>query len=97
MAILKNGELLANGPVKELLAEDEIIEISCADNNKLKQLLKDTRLVKEVETENGLLVITLLEKVSPADINAFAFSKNMIIHHMLSRKRSLGISVPGTG
>ena len=36
MAILKKGELLANGPVKELLAEDEIIEISCDNNDALK-------------------------------------------------------------
>jgi len=89
VAILKNGELLASGPVKELLAEDEIIEISCVNNEKLKQLLEQARMVKEVETENGLLVITLHENTSPADINAFAFSNNLVIHHMLSRKRSL--------
>ena len=87
--ILKNGELLASGPVKELLAEDEIIETSCENNEKLKQLLEQAKMVKEVETENGLLVITLHEKISPADINAFAFSNNLVIHHMLSRKRSL--------
>lgn len=89
VAILKNGELLASGPVKELLAEDEIIEISCEKNEELKQLLEHAKMVKEVETENGLLVITLHEKISPADINAFAFSNNLVIHHMLSRKRSL--------
>ena len=89
VAILKNGELLASGPVKELLAEDEIIEISCENNEKLKQLLEHAKMVKEVETENGLLVITLHENISPADINTFAFSNNLVIHHMLSRKRSL--------
>jgi len=89
VAILKNGELLANGPVKELLAEDEIIEISCNNNEELKQKLKGSSLIKEVETENGLLVLTLNENVGPADVNAFAFANKLIIHHMLSRKRSL--------
>ncbi len=89
VAILKKGELLADGPVKELLAEDEIIEISCQDNDSLKKKLKGSPLAKDVETENGLIVLTLAEKVTPADVNTFAFSNNFVIHHMLSRKRSL--------
>jgi ABC-2 type transport system ATP-binding protein len=89
VAILKKGELLANGPVKELLAEDEIIEISCNNNEKLREVLKGSDLVKEMETENGLLVLTLRDQVGPADINSFAFANKLVVHHMLSRKRSL--------
>jgi ABC-2 type transport system ATP-binding protein len=89
VAILKKGELLANGPVKELLAEDEIIEISCNNNDALRTKLKQSPLVKEIEVENGLLVLTLSDQVSPAEINAFAFANSLVVHHMLSRKRSL--------
>jgi len=89
VAILKKGELLADGPVKELLAEDEIIELSCNKNEVLKAKLENSGLVKEIETENGLLVLTLNEKVTPSEINAFAFEQNLVIHHLLSRKRSL--------
>ncbi len=89
VAILKKGELLANGPVKELLSEEEVIEVSCADNQKLKSELGGSSLARELEEENGLLIITLKEGVVPADINSFAFSHQLVIHHMLSRKRSL--------
>ena len=89
VAILKKGELLANGPVKELLAEDEIIEISCNNNDQLKSALKGSSLVKEIETENGVLILTLNDKVKPAEINSFAFDNKLVVHHMLSRKRSL--------
>jgi ABC-2 type transport system ATP-binding protein len=89
VAILKRGKLLANGPVKELLAEDEIIEISCDQNGILKKKLEESPLVKEVEIENGLLVLTLNEQVTPGEINSFAFSNQLVIQHMLSRKRSL--------
>jgi len=89
VAILKKGELLASGPVKELLAEEEIIEVACSDNQLLQKKLAGSQLVKEVATDNGKLVLTLNEKVMPADINAFAFSHKLVIHHMLSRKRSL--------
>ena len=89
VAILKKGELLANGPVKELLAEDEIIEISCNNNDLLKSALKGSSLAKEIETENGVLILTLNDKVKPAEINSFAFDNKLVVHHMLSRKRSL--------
>jgi ABC-2 type transport system ATP-binding protein len=89
VAILKRGELLADGPVKELLAETEIIEISCADNPSLKTKLESSGLVEEIDLENGLLVVTLKEKVQPADINAFAHANKAVLDHMLSRKRSL--------
>lgn len=89
VAILKKGELLANGPVKELLAEDEIIEISCNNNDALRLALEESSLVKEMETENGVLILTLHEKVKPAEINSFAFDNKLVVHHMLSRKRSL--------
>ena len=89
VAILKKGELLADGPVKELLAEDEIIEISCNNNDELRNKLKGSGLVKEIEAENGLLILTLSEKVGPAEINSFAFTNKLVVHHMLSRKRSL--------
>jgi len=89
VAILKKGELLANGPVKELLAEDEIIEISSNNNEELKKLLKGSPMVKDIKTENGLLVLTLNEEVKAADVNSFAFANKLVIHHMLSRKRSL--------
>ena len=89
VAILKKGELLAEGPVRELLAEDEIIEISCNDNDHLRKKLTGSTLVKEIEAENGLLVLTLEDKITPAEINRFAFDNNLTVHHLLSRKRSL--------
>ena len=89
VAILKKGELLAAGPVKELLAEDEIIEISCDDNELLRGKLYGSKLVKKVDSENGLLVLTLNENISTSDINHFAFSNQLVLRHMVSRKRSL--------
>ena len=89
VAILKKGELLANGPVKELLTEDEIIEVVCGDNRKLAEALKGANLASETSEENGMLIMTLREGVKPADINTFAFSREIVISHMVSRKRSL--------
>jgi ABC-2 type transport system ATP-binding protein len=89
VAILKKGELLATGPVRELLTDEEIIEVSCSDNRRLRSELGTSSLAREVAEENGLLVLSLNDGVEAADINSFAFSKGLVIHHMLSRKRSL--------
>lgn len=89
VAILRKGELLANGPVKELLTEDEIIEVSCEDLEKLSNALLEKGLVRETSRENGKLVMTLNPGISSSDINAFAFSCQLVISHMVSRKRSL--------
>jgi len=63
--------------------------VACDNNDLLKEKLSGSGLVKEIETENGKLVLTLDEKVSPGEINAFAFAQHLVIQHMLSRKRSL--------
>ncbi|MCP4310685.1 MAG: ATP-binding cassette domain-containing protein [Bacteroidetes bacterium] len=89
VAILKKGELLANGPVKELLSEEEIIEVSCSDNSTLADALKGAGMATETSMENGLLILTLKDGVTPAKINSFAFTKQLVISHMVSRKRSL--------
>jgi len=89
VAILKKGELLACGPVRELLTEDEIIEVSCDNNELLREKLARSGLVKQVEAENGFLVLTLNDGTTAAGINSFAFSNRLVIHHMISRKRSL--------
>jgi hypothetical protein len=52
-------------------------------------MLLESGLIKEVETENGLLVITLKENITPGEINSYAFTREVVIEHMLSRKKSL--------
>ncbi|MBN2698634.1 MAG: ABC transporter ATP-binding protein [Bacteroidales bacterium] len=89
VAILKKGELLASGSVKELLSEQEIIEVQCSEPARLHEYLKDSGLTREIESSNGTLILTLNDRVRPEEINAFAFSKNIILSHMVSRSKSL--------
>lgn len=89
VAILKNGELLANGPVRELLTDDLVVELSCSDNKVLAEKLREAGLIKDAEFENGSLVITVQEGIDAAKINAFAFKEKLVIEHLISRNRSL--------
>lgn len=89
VAILKNGELLAAGPVKELLSEQQIIEISCSDPATLEGHLKRSGLVEKIESQNGILILTLQDHVKTEEINAFAFSHNIVLNRLVSRNKSL--------
>lgn len=89
VAIMKHGNLLASGSVKELLTEDEVVEFSCADNKKLKNLLEKSDVVSEVHFDNGLLLATLTRDKEIGDLNIFAFRNDITLDHLLSRKKSL--------
>lgn len=89
LAILKQGELLAFGSVKELLAEEEMIEFASSDNEALLEKLKESKLIKEIDKENGILSALLEQNVTPADINSFAFKNKITLTHLVSKKKSL--------
>ncbi len=89
LAILKQGDLLATGSIKEILSEEEMIEFSSSDNEMLKQKLESSNLIKEIEQTNGLLTAHLEKDVDSGDINNFAFENKITINHLISRKKSL--------
>lgn len=89
VAILKKGSLLAAGSVKEILTEEEVVEFSSSDNEKLMKLLEKNNVVTETRKENGLLVAMLQPGMKIGDLNAFAFENNVVIDHLVSRKKSL--------
>lgn len=89
VAILKKGNLLAAGSVKEILTEEEVVEFSSADNDKLMKLLEKNDVVKETRRENGLLVAMLQPGMKIGDLNKFAFEHDIVMDHLVSRKKSL--------
>ena len=89
VAILKKGDLLAAGSVKEILTEEEVVEFSSQDNGKLLKLLEKNDVVTETRQENGILVAMLKPGMKIGDLNRFAFENNVVIDHLVSRKKSL--------
>jgi len=89
LAILKQGDLLVAGSVKELLAEEELIEFSSSDNETLLKKLNESKLTREIEKKNGVLSAILSQSVTSADINSFAFKNKITLTHLVSKKKSL--------
>ena len=90
MAILKRGELITSGKVKEILSGEDIVELSAADNRRLFEVLNGLSGKSKVEDEN--VVIKIYFPVGTADlsaINSYCFNNGIILNHLLLKKKSL--------
>lgn len=89
VAVLKNGEAIAQGRVHELLAVDDPVIVSCKEAEKLKEEIVRAGLSESIEKNGDELIIVLKQGKKAGDINEFAFSKGIVLDHLETRKKSL--------
>ncbi len=89
VAIIKNGNLLAQGTVGAILSSDVEVEIASPDQSKLKELLVNHPQVKSISNKANMLVLTVEEDFSAGDISLLAAQNGIGITHLLAKKRSL--------
>lgn len=90
VAILKKGEVITYGKVDEILSNEDMVEVSAADNKKLFAVLQYLPGKTKVNDENALLKIFF--PVGTADlssINKFCFENGVILNHLVLKKKSL--------
>lgn len=89
VAIIKNGKLLATGPVGAIISNDRLIEVAAADREALLSLLRGLSLVNRIDEENGRLTLSVDEALTAADLNRLAYEKGVVLTHLVARPRSL--------
>ena len=89
VAIMKKGRIIADGPVKELLAEGDMLIVSAREPEKLQTILRHSSLVASVSRENDTLVLSLKKETTPEDINELAFREGVILTRLEPRKKTL--------
>ncbi len=89
VAIIKNGNLLANGRMDAIINNEVKIEIASAQNVDLHTLLENLPWVKNIADLNGQFEVILEAGKSASDLNVEAFEKGIVLHHLISKKRSL--------
>lgn len=89
VAILKQGNLLAAGPVNELLTKDDTILVRSENLEKLQRFITDKSLAKWVEQENSLLKLALAKDLSSGDLNRLAFENGIVLEYLEVRKPDL--------
>ena len=89
VAILKSGELIANGKVGELLSAEETVIINSDKKEELEQSLKESNLVKDLYTVEEDLAVVLNNDYNVSDLNRFCSEKGFILTKILVKKQSL--------
>jgi ABC-2 type transport system ATP-binding protein len=88
VAVLKKGNLLAEGRVDEILPDQNTWEISSGNLESLAMIFSLNPQVKEIKREEGVLIITAPGATGEA-INEYAHSNGIFLSHLKYRKQSL--------
>lgn len=89
VAIIKNGKLLATGPIGAILSDDLLLEIGSDDLESLNTFLSEISWIKSVKPKNGVLECMMGEEHSVSEINQLAFQKGITLNHLVGRKQKL--------
>ncbi|GAO44949.1 ABC transporter ATP-binding protein [Flavihumibacter petaseus] len=90
MAILKSGQIITTGSVEEVLADEDIVEVSAADNTQLAAILDHTSGLKRLEKEQQVLLLYFEKGMAdPAKINQLAWERGITLKHLSVRKKRL--------
>lgn len=88
--ILKHGNLLISGPVKEILRNEDILVIETENMAALQQLLTTLPHFIELKQQKSFCEIYFKSNsISPAEFNAYCFNNGIVLSHLEIKTKSL--------
>lgn len=90
VAILQKGNLVTSGHVNDVLVNEDIVEMSCADNQQLLMILNGyEKAVSVKQHENRIQLIFKSGAANLEQVNRFCFEKGIVLDHLQLKKKSL--------
>jgi ABC-2 type transport system ATP-binding protein len=90
VAIIKRGTLITTGAVEDVLADEDMIEISAADMKALATAMSHYGNGTKVIQEGIYLQVNMPKGTAKLDdINNYCFSKGIVLNHLLFKKKRL--------
>ncbi|MDE3251809.1 MAG: ABC transporter ATP-binding protein [Bacteroidota bacterium] len=90
VAILKRGSLLTAGPVDEVLANEDIVEVSATDTAQLLSVLQSFPGYSHIKEDGKLIQLFLpVGTARLEDVNRFCFEKGITLNLLTAKKKSL--------
>lgn len=90
VVVIRKGVKLYSGRVDEMTASNGLFELKVeGDNSNLVRLLEAHTSIGSVKKEDDLIIATLNNPVSAADMNKHLFNSGVIVSHLVKRKPSL--------
>jgi ABC-type multidrug transport system ATPase subunit len=88
-AVLNFGQIIYSGKVNDVSREQQIVEVGSTVAGRLEEIIKKFPGILKYEKEDEKMVVTLKADSSIADLSKFLFSNNIILTHLVVRKKSL--------
>jgi ABC-type multidrug transport system ATPase subunit len=87
VAILKQGDLLASGSVKEVFQENDIVQLAAYDKENLKRILSNLNGCTKMDEVNGIIELSYnAGNADLASINKFCFDNGITLSHLQLKK-----------
>lgn len=90
VAILKKGELLISGNMRDLMSGEEIIHLDAADLTRLLAILQDYPGISSMKIAQEKLMLSAVSgKIELDNLNAFCFQQGIVLRQITLHKKSL--------
>ncbi len=90
VVVIRKGVKLYAGRVDEMTASNGLFELKVeSEETKLTELLESHNSISSVKKEDEILIATLKEEMSAAEMNSFLFQNGITLSHLVKRKPSL--------
>ena len=87
VAILKQGNLLASGTVKDVFQENDIVQLAAADKEKLRDALSELNNFMRLDEVGGILELSYESGTANLEeINKYCFNKGIVLSHLQLKK-----------
>ncbi len=89
VAIIKQGNLLMQGAVNNILSDDNMLEVSASNIMALKEVLGRHTLIHSVKESKEGLRVSCESTLTPEVLNQYCFENHITLTHIVKKKKSL--------
>lgn len=89
IAIIKNGKLLAEGPIGSIISRAVTVELNSDNNEKLKAVFANSNMIQNITELDGLVLAQLEDGFHGGHLNQLAFQNDITLTHLFERKVKL--------
>ncbi len=91
VAILKKGELLANGPVEDIIGTNKgiLVMLKATDMLQLQTMLDNSPLVQESKQDHQHIACRLKENVASEELNKYLYQNGVIVSEIFQKRQTL--------
>lgn len=89
VAVIQKGNLKYSGPVENLTSTQNEIQVSAEDMVKLKVLLSQNTMIKEIRLLDSHYSIVADAKLDTSSLNQYLFKNGVSVSHLAQKKQSL--------